>query len=241
MSVLTIYGDSISGNCLKIKFVCDHLGIPYRWVETDVVKGETRTPEFLKRNPAGQVPVVEWPDGRILAQSDAIIFHLAEGSALIPADAFERAQMLQWMFWEQYSHETVIAVRRFHKTYLKKPEHEIDPSLLPKGERVLGVMNDHLATRRYFVGEKLTLGTEAFYHGAEGLATPQTQSATLLDIGGYYKFRDPGYQLLFCYGHNVAGQREQYAYAGLYWTWGHKGPEKDSDTAMNRFAPPERW
>jgi glutathione S-transferase len=157
MTALTIYGDSISGNCLKIKFVCDRLGIPYRWVETDVVKGETRTPEFLKRNPAGQVPVVEWPDGRILAQSDAIIFHLAEGSALIPTDAFERAQMLQWMFWEQYSHETVIAVRRFHKTYLKKPEHEIDPALLPKGERVLGVMDDHLATRHYFVGEKLTL------------------------------------------------------------------------------------
>lgn len=157
MTTLTIYGNSISGNCLKIKFVCDRLGIPYHWVETDVVKGETRTPEFLKRNPAGQVPVVEWPDGRILAQSDAIIFHLAEGSALIPTNAFERAQMLQWMFWEQYSHETVIAVRRFHKTYLKKPEHEIDPALLPKGERVLGVMNDHLATRHYFVGEKLTL------------------------------------------------------------------------------------
>ncbi|HXR95799.1 MAG TPA: glutathione S-transferase family protein [Rhizomicrobium sp.] len=154
---LTICGDSISGNCLKIKFVCDRLAIPYRWVETSVMKGETRTPEFLKRNPAGQVPLVEWPDGRILAQSDAIIFHLAEGSALIPADAFERAQMLQWMFWEQYSHETVIAVRRFHKTYLKKPEAEIDPGLMPKGERVLTVMDEHLATRRYFVGERLTL------------------------------------------------------------------------------------
>lgn len=154
---LTIYGDSISGNCLKIKFVCDRLAIPYRWVETSVMKGETRTPEFLKRNPAGQVPLVEWPDGRILAQSDAIIFHLAEGSALIPADAFERAQMLQWMFWEQYSHEPVIAVRRFHKTYLKKPEAEIDPGLMPKGERVLTVMDEHLATRHYFVGERLTL------------------------------------------------------------------------------------
>jgi glutathione S-transferase len=157
MTVLTIYGDSISGNCLKIKFVCDRLGIAYRWVETNVIKGETRTPEFLARNPAGQVPVVEWPDGRILAQSNAVIFHLAEASALIPMDAFARAQMLQWMFWEQYSHETVIAVRRFHKTYLKKPEHEIDPNLMPKGERVLSVMNDHLATRRYFVAETLTL------------------------------------------------------------------------------------
>jgi glutathione S-transferase len=156
-SEITIYGDSISGNCLKIKFVCDLLAIPYRWVETSVLKGETRTPEFLNRNPAGQVPVVEWSDGRTLAQSNAVIFHLAEGSALIPADAFARAQMLQWMFWEQYSHETVIAVRRFHKTYLKKPEHEIDPSLMPKGERVLTIMNEHLAVRRYFVGEKLSL------------------------------------------------------------------------------------
>ncbi|HWF64400.1 MAG TPA: glutathione S-transferase family protein [Rhizomicrobium sp.] len=157
MSALTIYGDSISGNCLKVKFVCDLLLIPYRWIETSVLKSETRTPEFLKRNPAGQVPVVEWPDGRVLAQSDAIIFHLAEGSALIPADAFERAQMLQWMFWEQYSHETAIAVRRFHKAELKKPEHEIDPGLMPKGERVLTVMNDHLAARPYFVSGKLTL------------------------------------------------------------------------------------
>ena len=157
MSTITIYGDSISGNCLKIKFVCDRLNIPYRWVETSVLKAETRTPEFLKLNPAGQVPVVTWPDGRTLAQSNAVIFHLAEGSNLIPADAFARAQMLQWMFWEQYSHETVIAVRRFHKTYLKKPEHEIDPNLMPKGERVLTVMNDHLAPRSYFVGETLTL------------------------------------------------------------------------------------
>ena len=157
MSALAIYGDSISGNCLKIKFVCDRLNIPYRWVETSVLKAETRTPEFLKLNPAGQVPVATWPDGRTLAQSNAVIFHLAEGSNLIPADAFTRAQMLQWMFWEQYSHETVIAVRRFHKTYLKKPEHEIDPNLMPKGERVLTVMNDHLAPRSYFVGETLTL------------------------------------------------------------------------------------
>ena len=93
------------------------------------------------------------------------------------------------------------------------------------------------------LGKKFTLGTELFYHGAEGLAAAQTKSATLLDFGGYYKFRDPGFQLLFAYGHTVAGQSENYAYAGLYWTWGHKSaaPDKDSDTAMNRFAPPIRW
>lgn len=157
MTMLTIYGDSISGNCLKVKFVCDRLGIAYRWVETSVLKSETRTAEFLAMNPAGQVPVVKLADGRILSQSNAIILYLAENSDLIPADAYERALMFQWLFWEQYSHETVIAVRRFHKGFLKKPDAEIDPALLPKGERVLAVMNDHLATRRYFVGEKISL------------------------------------------------------------------------------------
>jgi glutathione S-transferase len=157
MTMLTVYGDSISGNCLKVKFVCDRLSIPYRWVETSVLKGETRTPEFLNLNPAGQVPVMVLADGRPLAQSNAIMLHLAEGSDLIPSDAYDRALMLQWLFWEQYSHETVIAERRFHKAFLKKPEAEIDPALLPKGARVLQVMDDHLASRRFFVGERLSL------------------------------------------------------------------------------------
>ena len=85
------------------------------------------------------------------------MLYLAEGSDLIPADSFDRALMFQWLFWEQYSHETAIAVRRFHLTYLKKPEAEIDPALWSRGERVLNLMNDHLATRRYFVGDKLSL------------------------------------------------------------------------------------
>jgi glutathione S-transferase len=157
MTGITLYGDSISGNCLKVKFVCDRLKIPCRWIETSVLKGETREPEFLKMNPAGQVPLVKLADGRFLAQSNAIMLYLAQGSALIPADAYERALMLQWLFWEQYSHEPVIAVRRFQKAELKKPESEIDPSLLPKRERVLTVMNDHLGGRRYFVGETLSL------------------------------------------------------------------------------------
>ena len=157
MNGITLYGDSISGNCLKVKFICDRLKIPCRWIETSVLKRETRTPEFLKMNPAGQVPLVKLADGRFLTQSNAIMLYLAEGSALIPADAYERALMLQWLFWEQYSHEPVIAVRRFQKAELKKPESEIDPSLLPKGERVLGIMESHLGARRYFVGETLSL------------------------------------------------------------------------------------
>ena len=157
MSVLTIYGDSISGNCHKVKFAAELTGTPFRWIETSVLKKETRTPEFLALNPAGQVPFVVLPDGRGLAQSNAIMLYLAEGSRLIPAAAYERAQMMQWLFWEQYSHETAIAVRRFHKHILKKSDAEIDPGLMARGEAALTLMDKHLAGRTYFVGEGLTL------------------------------------------------------------------------------------
>lgn len=155
--VLTVYGNSISGNCQKVRTVCNRLAIPYRWIETSVIKAETQTPAFQRLNPAGQVPVIVLPDGRVLAQSNAIIRYLADGSDLIPDDRFERAQMDQWLFWEQYSHETAIAVRRFHLTFLKTPEDKIDPALLGKGKRALGVMDVHLDSRRYFVAERLTL------------------------------------------------------------------------------------
>jgi glutathione S-transferase len=157
MGPMTVYGDSISGNCQKVRFVADRLGIAYRWIETSVLKAETRAPAFLQINPAGQVPVLVLADGRALAQSNAIIRFLAEGSDLIPADPYERALMDQWLFWEQYSHETAIAVRRFLLTFLKKPEDTIDPGLKKKGERALGIMDEHLAARRYFVAERLSL------------------------------------------------------------------------------------
>jgi len=156
-AAMTIYGDSISGNCLKVKFVADRLGLPYDWVEVSVLKAETRTPEFLALNPAGQVPVVRFADNGALAQSNAIMLHLAWGTDLIPADAFERAQMFQWLFWEQYSHETAIAVLRFQKFYLKKTNSEIDPALPGKCARVLKLMNEHLEARDYFVGGRLSL------------------------------------------------------------------------------------
>jgi glutathione S-transferase len=115
---MKIFGDSISGNCLKVKWAADHLGLDYEWAETSVLSGETRTPSFLAMNPAGQVPVVILDDGRPLAQSNAIILHLAWGSELIPSDPYERARMLEWMFWEQYSHEPYVAVARFQVRYL---------------------------------------------------------------------------------------------------------------------------
>ena len=152
---ITVYGDSISGNCLKVKYVADRLRIPYRWIETSVMKKETRTDQFLALNPAGQVPLAVLPGGQPLAQSNAIMLYLAEGSDLIPTDAYERALMFQWLFWEQYSHETAIAVLRFHKHYLKKTD--IDPALPGKCEKVLTLMEDHLRGRAYFVGKRLSL------------------------------------------------------------------------------------
>jgi len=160
-AAMTVFGDSISGNCLKVKFVADRLGIAHDWVEISVVKGETRTAEFLALNPAGQVPVVRFADNGVLAQSNAIMLHLAENTDLIPADPWDRALMFQWLFWEQYSHEPAIAVLRFHRHYLKKSDAELDPTLVPRSERALTIMNDHLATRRYFAGPRLSLADVA--------------------------------------------------------------------------------
>ena len=156
---LTLYGDSISGNCQKPKWTADLLGVPYDWIEVDILKGGTQTEEFLTVNPAGQVPVARWPDGRTLAQSNAIMLYLAEeaGSDLIPEDSFRKAQMMSWLFWEQYSHETAIAVRRFQKHYLKKSDDEIDPNLMAKGRRALGVMEMQLTFTDWIVGDQMTL------------------------------------------------------------------------------------
>jgi glutathione S-transferase len=155
--MLTIYGDRISGNCLKVKWTAETLAIPYTWRDVDVTKAESRTPAFLALNPAGQVPTVVLDDGRTLAQSNAIILHLAEGSALIPADAYERAKLLEWLFWEQYSHEPYIAVARFQMKYLGKPASELEPRIVERGEAALALMDQALQGREYLVGAALTL------------------------------------------------------------------------------------
>ena len=153
---LTLYGDSISGNCQKPRWTADYLDIDHDWVEIDILNGGTQSEEFLSLNPVGQVPIARWPDGRVLPQSNAIMLYLAEGSDLIPEDAFQRAQMNSWLFWEQYSHETSIAVRRFKKHYLKLPDEEIDPQLMVKGRRALGVMEMQLTWTDWLVGDALT-------------------------------------------------------------------------------------
>jgi glutathione S-transferase len=159
---LLIYGDRVSGNCLKVKWVAARLRIPYRWIQTDVMKGQSRTPEFLALSPAGQVPLVILEDGRPLAQSGAIILHLAEGSDLIPSDPYERARMLEWMFWEQNNHEPYVAVARFHRFLLGKPAHEIEPRLMERGAGALARMEQHLSeTTPFLLGGTLTLADVA--------------------------------------------------------------------------------
>ena len=158
---LRIYGDSISGNCLKVKWVAEHLGRPFEWVETSVLAAETRTPEFLAMNPAGQAPLAVLEDGRPLAQSNAIILHLAEGSDLIPADAYDRARMLEWMFWEQYSHEPYIAVVRFQVAYLGKARESLDARLLERGEAALARLETQLKQTPFLVGSRVTLADVA--------------------------------------------------------------------------------
>lgn len=156
-AAMTIYGDSISGNCLKVKFVADYLGIPYDWVEVSVLNSETRTPRFLAMNPTGQVPTVRFADDRVLAQSNAIMLYLAADSGLIPNDSFEWAQMFQWLFWEQYSHEPALAVLRFQTFFLKKSAREIEPNLRSRCLDALALMNNHLEDGEYFVGNDLSL------------------------------------------------------------------------------------
>ena len=158
---MQIYGDSNSGNCLKVKWVCDHLRQPYAWTEIDTLKGETRTAAFLKLNSAGQVPTVVFDDGRTLAQSNAIIRYLARDSDLIPNDPFVAAKMDEWLFWEQYSHEPYIAVCRFQMVYLGKAASELDPEKVKRGYAALARMEAQLAATSFLVGDMFSLADVA--------------------------------------------------------------------------------
>jgi glutathione S-transferase len=158
---MKVYGDSNSGNCLKVKWVSDRLRLPYSWIEVDTLKGGSRTPEFLKLNPFGQVPTVLFDDGRALAQSNAIIRYLARGSDLIPNDAYAAAQMDAWLFWEQNSHEPYVAVCRFHAVYLGKAVSALDPNLVKRGEAALDQLQRTLGDKRFLLGEAFSLADVA--------------------------------------------------------------------------------
>jgi len=183
VATMRIYGDSISGNCLKVKWTADHLGIPYEWIETDILKGESRTPEHLSLNPAGQVPAVVLDDGRALAQSNAIILYLAEGSALIPSDPFQRAKMLEWLFWEQYSHEPYVAVARFHMRYLGKAATDLDPRVVERGNAALARLDAATAGGEFLVPAGLSLADVAL------VAYTRVAEEGSFDLGRYPNVR----------------------------------------------------
>jgi len=150
--MITVYGMKTSGNCYKVQLLLEELGRPYRWIEVDSAAGETRTADYLSKNPNGKVPLLELDDGRRLAESNAILCYLAEGSPLLPADPWQRAQCLQWLFFEQYSHEPFIAVARFICLWLDEqhPRRAELPRLRERGYQALAVMEKHLAANAWF-------------------------------------------------------------------------------------------
>ena len=158
---MLVYGDLTSGNCLKVKYTADALGISYTWVPIDIRKGESRTREFLTRSPMGQVPVIELEGGQTLAQSNAIMRYLARGSSLLPDNHFQQAKVDEFLFWEQYSHEPYIAVCRYHMVYLGRPKETREPYRVQRGEWALDFMENHLATRKWFVGVTMTIADVA--------------------------------------------------------------------------------
>lgn len=156
--MITVHGMSTSGNCHKLRLLLEQLGRrleqDYRWIEVDSANGATRTPEYLARNPNGKVPMLELEDGRLLVESNAILCYLAEGTGYLPAEAWQRAQALSWMFFEQYSHEPYVAVARFIRgwTPLDSPRRADLPRLIERGEQALAVMEKHLQSAQWFTG-----------------------------------------------------------------------------------------
>lgn len=150
----TVYGLRSSGNCYKVQMLLEMLGQPYRWIDTDSTSGETRTDAYLALNPNGKVPLLVLDDGLRLAESNAILCYLAEGSPYLPAASWDRARTLQWLFFEQYSHEPYIAVARFVRRWLPAThERQADvPRLLERGGNALDVMEDHLSSESFFSG-----------------------------------------------------------------------------------------
>ena len=162
--MLRLYDHLESGNGYKVRLLLHQLGVPFERIELDILRGETRTPEFLARSPNGRIPLLELEDGRFLAESNAIQFYLAEGSDLLPDDRLARAQILQWMFFEQYSHEPYIAVLRFwfHAGMAEERRAEISEKR-ERGYQALGVMEEHLRKRAFFVGERYSIADIALY------------------------------------------------------------------------------
>jgi len=165
MEKLTIYGDSRSGNCYKLQLLCAEMEISYNWQEVDILAGDTRTPEFLLMNANGKIPLLALPNGRYLAESNAILCFLADGSDFFGHEAFSRAEILQWLFFEQYSHEPYIATSRFIIRYLgNPPERQTDLQQKKEGGyAALGVMEHQLEAHAFIVGDQFTIADIALF------------------------------------------------------------------------------
>ena len=162
---MKIYGDKQSGNCYKVKLLLALLAIEHEWIHVDILTGESETAEFLAMNPNGKIPVMALDDGRNLSESNAILNYLAEGTEYLPADSFDRAKVLQWQFFEQYSHEPYIAVARYIAKYLGMPEErraEFE-SKQAGGIKALKVMEAQLQKADYLVGEQMTIADISLY------------------------------------------------------------------------------
>ena len=161
---MRLYDFHESGNGYKVRLLLSHLGLEYERVELDILKGETRTKDFLAINPNGRIPTLVLDDGRILSESNAILYYLAQGSEYWPSDRFEQAQVLQWMGFEQYSHEPFIATVRFWTFSGQLGEHDAElPERRAKGEAALDVMEQHLAREPFFVGGRYSIADIALY------------------------------------------------------------------------------
>jgi glutathione S-transferase len=162
--MLRLYDYLPSGNGYKVRLLLTQLGRAFERVELDILKGETRTAAFLEKNPNGRIPLLELANGEFLAESDAILFYLADGTAFLPSDRFDRARVLQWMFFEQYSHEPNIATVRFwmHSEMTAERRAMLDGKRR-LGYAALGVMEQHLRGRTFFVGERYSIADIALY------------------------------------------------------------------------------
>ncbi|SEQ32040.1 glutathione S-transferase [Solimonas aquatica] len=163
--MLRLYGMSGSGNCYKPALLLRQLGQRFEWQEVDILQGATRTPGFLAKNANGKVPLLELEDGRVLAESNAMLCYLAEHTPYFPDDAWTRAQILQWLFFEQYSHEPYIATVRFWVHYLNKREAWAQKiaEAMPRGYAALGVMEQQLQKTPWLVGSQYTIADIALY------------------------------------------------------------------------------
>lgn len=163
---MRLYQMQDSGNCYKLRLLAHLMGKPIDLIDIDILKGESRSADFLAKNPNGRVPLLELDDGKLLAESNAILFWLAQGSSFLPNDAFRQAQMLQWMFFEQYSHEPYIAVARFWQSISPTCPDNVKirfPEWHQRGYAALDVMEKHLSTQPFFIGNQFTIADIALF------------------------------------------------------------------------------